>query len=199
MKRNTSILRLTQIALLTALIVVLQIVGAMLNRVIPFLPFNLSFVLIPIVVGSLLLGVRSGALLGGIFGLIVVIQCATAIDPSGFILWGINPFFTILICMVKGIAAGAVPALVAKLFKKQTYLSTTVAALCAPVVNTGLFCIGMLVLFHGTLVEWASGSNALLFCITGLAGINFIIEFVINAIFAPAILRIVNTAKKTEI
>ncbi len=199
MKRNKSIYKLTQIALLTALIVVLQIVGAALNRIIPVLPFNLSFVLIPIVVGSLLLGAKSGAVLGGIFGLIVVIQCATAIDPSGFILWGINPFFTILICMVKGILAGAVPALVAKLFKKQSYFSTTVAALCAPVVNTGLFCIGMLVLFHGTLVEWAGGSNALIFCLTGLAGINFIIEFVINAVFAPAILRIIKAAKKTEI
>lgn len=199
MKSNKSIYTLTQIALLTALIVVLQIVGAALNRIIPVLPFNLSFVLIPIVVGSLLLGAKSGAILGGIFGLIVVIQCATAIDPSGFILWGINPFFAILICMVKGIAAGAVPALVAKLFKKQSYFSTTVAALCAPVVNTGLFCIGMLVLFHGTLVEWAGGSNALIFCLTGLAGINFIIEFVINAVFVPAILRIIKAAKKTEI
>ena len=199
MKRNKSIYKLTQIALLTALIVVLQIVGAALNRLIPVLPFNLSFVLIPIVVGSLLLGAGSGALLGGIFGFIVVIQCATGIDPSGFILWGINPFFTILICMVKGIAAGAVPALVSKLFKKQSYFSATVSALCAPVVNTGIFCIGMLVLFHGTLVEWAGGSNALIFCLTGLAGINFIIEFVINAVFAPAILRIIKAAKKTEI
>ena len=198
MKRKQSILKLTQISLLTALIIVLQIVGAMLNRAIPFLPFNLSFVLIPIVVGSLLLGPKSGALLGGIFGFIVVIQCATAIDPSGFILWGINPFFTILICMVKGIAAGVAPGLVAKLFKKQNYLSTTVAALCAPVLNTGLFCIGMISLFYPTLVEWAGGSGALVFCITGLAGINFIIEFVINAIFSPAILRIIKAVKKTE-
>ena len=141
MKRNQSILKLTQISLLTALIIVLQIVGAMLNRAIPFLPFNLSFVLIPIVVGSLLLGPKSGALLGGIFGFIVVIQCATAIDPSGFILWGINPFFTILICMVKGIAAGVAPGLVAKLFKKQNYFSTTVAALCAYGVTLLIFKI----------------------------------------------------------
>ena len=195
MTRNKSILKLTQISILAALIVVIQLMGA----VIKVGPFNLSFVLIPIVVGSLLLGARAGGVLGGIFGLIVLIQCAMGLDPSGFILWGINPFFTILICMGKGIAAGVVPALVAKLFKKQSYLSTTLAALCAPVVNTALFCIGMLVLFNGTLVEWAGGTNALVFCITGLAGINFIIEFVINAVFSPAILRILEAVRKTEI
>ena len=195
MTRNKSILRLTQIALFAALIVVLQLMGSFIK----IGPFNLSFVLIPIVVGSLLLGAKAGGVLGGIFGLVVVIQCAMGLDPSGFILWGINPFFTILICMVKGIAAGVVPALVSGLFKKQTYLSTTLAALCAPVVNTALFCVGMLVLFHGTLVEWAGGTNALVFCITGLAGLNFVTEFVINIVFAPAILRIINAIKKTEI
>ncbi len=195
MTRNKSVLKLTQISILAALIVVIQLMGAAIKLG----PFNLSFVLIPIVVGSLLLGARAGGVLGGIFGLVVLIQCAMGLDPSGFVLWGINPFFTILICMVKGIAAGVVPALVAKLFKKQSYLSTTLAALCAPVVNTGLFCIGMLVLFNGTLVEWAGGTNALVFCITGLAGINFIIEFVINAVFSPAILRILDAVKKTEV
>ncbi len=195
MTRNKSVLKLTQISLFAALIVVLQLMGSFIK----IGPFNLSFVLIPIVVGSLLLGPKSGGVLGGIFGLVVLIQCAMGLDPSGFILWGINPFFTILICMVKGVAAGVVPALVSKLFKKQSYLSTTLAAVCAPVVNTGLFCIGMLVFFNDTLVAWAGGTNALLFCITGLAGLNFIIEFVINAVFSPAILRIIKAVKKTEI
>ena len=55
---------LAQVSLLAALIVVLQL----MSYGIKIGTFNLSLVLIPLVVGGVLFGVRSGALLGGIFG-----------------------------------------------------------------------------------------------------------------------------------
>ena len=46
--------------------------------------FNLSLVLIPIVLGAYLYGVRVGAILGGVFGLVVTICCFAGLDTGGY-------------------------------------------------------------------------------------------------------------------
>ena len=203
MKRasNTKILCMVEMAMLTALVVVLQLFGGMIK--IPFLPFSFSLVLIPIVIGSIILGYKYGTVLGAIFGLVVVVQCATGIDAGGFILWGINPILTALICIVKGAAAGLVPGVVyrAIIGKKhesnvRTVIGSVVAALSAPVVNTGLFVIGLSLFFNETLVEWAGGTSVMVYIITGLVGINFLIEFFINAVVSPAISTIIKVTTK---
>ncbi len=200
MKKNTNqkILQMTELAMLVALVVVLQIFGGFIK----FGPFSLSLVLIPVVIGSILLGPKGGAILGAAFGLVVVIQCAMGIDAGGFILWGINPVFTALICMVKGTAAGLVPGLLYNLINRKKALDgmhivgAVVAAISAPVVNTGLFLIGLSSLFNTTLVEWAGGTNVMVYIITGLVGINFLIELVVNIVISPAISTIVKAVSK---
>ena len=68
--KQSKTLRLAQLALLAAIIIVLQ------QIVIP-LPgpgnLTLSLVLIPIVVGAVLFGPVSGAILGGVFGAVCLI------------------------------------------------------------------------------------------------------------------------------
>ena len=127
-------------------------------------------------------------------------------DPGGNILWTTNPVFTALICFVKGIAAGFVPAVLYEAIKKKgenvsvgrKYVASLVAALSAPVVNTGLFVCGMFVFFSDTLTAWAGGSNVVTYVIVGLAGFNFLVEFLINIILSPAIIRIVDVVKKKK-
>ena len=65
-----TILRLVQLGLLSGLIILLQTV-----IVIP-MPgsLTLSLVLVPIVVGAVLYGAKSGALLGGVFGVLVSVM-----------------------------------------------------------------------------------------------------------------------------
>ncbi len=192
------IIYMTELAMLTALVVVLQIFGGFIK----FGPFSLSLVLIPVVIGSILLGAKGGAVLGGIFGFVVVIQCAMGVDAGGFILWGINPFFTALICMSKGIAAGLVPGLLYRLINRERKLSglhvagAVAAAISAPIVNTGLFLIGLSSLFSSTLVEWAGGTNVMVYIITGLVGINFLIEFAVNVVISPVVSTVVKAVSK---
>ncbi|MBO7310773.1 MAG: ECF transporter S component [Clostridia bacterium] len=192
------ILKTVELAMLIALVVVLQIFGGFIK----FGPFSLSLVLIPVVIGSIVLGWKSGAFLGFIFGFVVVIQCATGIDVGGFILWGTNPFFTALICIVKGTAAGLVPGLIYRAFNKgnttkgRHIAGAVLAAISAPVVNTGLFLCGLSAFFNSTLIEWAGGTNVMLYIITGLVGINFIIELCINIVVSPAIATIVRALDK---
>ena len=189
-------LRTVQLALLIALVVALQIVSALIPPIGGAVSITLT--LIPVVVGGILLGKRAGAVLGFAFGGIVLINCVVALDPGGSILWNANPLFTAIICLVKGTAAGFIPACLYELVKgkgqeenkKRVFAATVVAALSAPVVNTGLFVAGMFLLFKDTLYAWAGGTDIVMYVLFGLAGLNFLVEFIINTILSPAIVRV---------
>ena len=101
------------LGLLTAIVVVLQLIGATIR----FGTFSVSLVLMPIVVGAALYGAGAGAWLGFVFGIIVLISG----DAQLFM--GIDAFGTIVTVLAKGILAGALSGLVytalAKLFSKS--------------------------------------------------------------------------------
>ena len=199
---NQKILRMVQLSMLIALVVVLQIVSAMIPPIGGMVSITLT--LVPVVVGAILFGKKGGALLGFSFGVIVLINCITALDPGGNILWNVNPFFTLLICLVKGTVAGFVPAVLYGLVHGKAeqvgvgrkFGAAMVAALSAPILNTGLFVCGMLLFFKDTLYAWAGGTEIMTYILLGLAGLNFLVEFLINIILSPAIVRIVDVVKK---
>ena len=93
--------RLTLLGLMTALVVVLQLLGSFIR----FGPFAVSLVLIPIVVGAALDGPLAGGWLGFVFGVVVLFT-----DAAGFLAISIPG--TVLTVLVKGIAAGLVAGLV---------------------------------------------------------------------------------------
>ena len=180
------------IGMFSAVTVVLQL----LSYGIKIGTFNLSLVLIPIVLGAYLYGPKVGAILGGVFGAVVTICCFTGLDAGGYILVSASPFLTSAVCLLKGIAAGLASGLVAKALKaKNEYLAVVLAALTAPIVNTGLFVGAMFIFFKDILASWAGGANIVTYAITGLVGVNFIIEFTVNAVMAPSLLRIVKAVK----
>ena len=197
---NQKILRMVELAMLLALVIVLQMFGGFFK----IGPFALSLVLIPIVVGSIVVGPVGGAILGAAFGLVVVIQCATGVDAGGNILWSINPFLTALICLVKGTAAGLIPGLIYRLITKLnssvgvSVCAAVVASISAPIINTGLFLIGLSTFFHSTLIAWAGGTNVMVYISTGLGGVNFLIEFAVNLLVSPAISTVVNVVTKKK-
>ncbi len=178
-------------ALLTALVVILQFVGASIKMG----PFSVSLVLIPIVIGAITCGKMVGTWLGFVFGVVVLASG----DAAPF--WAVNTLGTIVTVLLKGAACGFVSGLVyeilVKAFKNRvTYVAATIAALVCPVVNTGVFLLGCLVFFMDTVREWAGGSDVGTYMIVGLVGINFIFEMAVNIIFAPAISHIIKVIKK---
>ncbi len=193
-KSQQNLVRMVQVAILMAIIVVLQL----LSYIIKIGTFNLSLVLVPIIVGAILYGPKTGAFLGGVFGVVVVVCCATGMDAGGAILWNANPFLTAAICLIKGAAAGFVAGLIAAAFKntKAPFVGMFLAAIAAPIANTGLFLLGLSTCFYDILVSWAGGSNVLYYILFGLVGINFIIEFAVNLILSPAIATIVKAVRK---
>ena len=194
--RNNNIVKRVQVAILMAIIVVLQL----LSYVIKIGTFNLSLVLIPIVVGAVMFGPKTGAWLGFVFGAVVTACCVSGMDVGGAILWNANPFLTAAICLIKGTAAGWVAGLIATAFKnsRTPWVGIVLAALAAPVANTGLFLLGLSTCFYPVLVAWAGGQEILYYVVFGLVGINFIIEFALNAILSPTVTAIVKALKKTN-
>ena len=199
--KHNKILELVQISMLSALVVVLQLLSAMIPPIAGTVSITLT--LIPVVIGAVLFGKKGGTILGFVFGLIVMINCITGLDPGGSILWNTNPILTALICLVKGTLAGLIPAIVYTALTKnkimsasKKFFSTMLTAMLAPIVNTSIVVLGMLTMFNKTLYEWSGGQPIMLYILVGLAGLNFLIEFIINIVLTPAIIRIADIIKK---
>ena len=193
MKRN-KIQKMVGIALLMALVLVMQAIGGMIP---PVGGFSISLVLIPIVIGAAVFGIRAGALLGATFGVIVYINCVTGADPGGAMVFHANPILCFLVVMAKGIFAGVASGAVYRALKgKNAYLAMFVAALVCPLVNTGVFVVCMLAFFIDILAKWAGGGAVLGYVLTGLILANMVPEIIINIVFSPASARIAKAVSK---
>ncbi len=190
-KHSMAIRTITGVAILTAIVIVLQLLGQFIR----FGPFSVSLVLVPIVIGAALYGPWAGCWLGFVFGVVVLLQ-----PDTGFFL-NFNPFATIIVCLIKGAAAGLCAGLVYKAFEKiNAYLAVILAAIVCPVVNSGLFFIGS-VLFFIPLIEEAFSLEAgqgIKFVIVGMIGLNFVFELLFNIVLSPVILRLVRLVKKEQ-
>lgn len=186
--------KMTGVALLMALVVVLQLLGGMIP---PVGGFTISLVLIPIVMGATLYGPQTGALLGAAFGVVVVIGCISGTDVGGAMVFQANPILCVLVVMGKGILAGFLSGVVyAALKQKNSTLAMVLAAAVCPVVNTGTFVLCMAAFFMDVLSVWAGGSNVLGYILSGLMLCNFVPELVINLIFSGAGARILKSLDK---
>ena len=88
--------RLAGLALFTAIVVVLQLLGSFIKVG----PFAVSLVLIPIVVGAAVYGVKAGAWLGFVFGVVVTIAVVTGADAGGYIMFSARPVMTVIVCLM---------------------------------------------------------------------------------------------------
>lgn len=180
--------RLTLLGLMTALVVVLQLLGQFIR----FGPFAVSLVLIPIVVGAALDGPLAGGWLGFVFGVVVLFT-----DAAGFLAISIpGTVFTVL---VKGVAAGVVAGVVYRLLeKKKRWLAILAAAVVCPVVNTGVFFAGCYLFFFDALSVSAAeaGKSVFLYIILVMIGANFLFELLFNLLLSPAVLRVTALGEK---
>lgn len=178
------------VGLLTAIVVVLQ---AMAVAIRPTGIFNISLVLVPIVVGAALYGAKTGAWLGFVFGIVVLFT-----DSAAFM--AVSIVGTILTVVVKGTASGLAAAVVYRItVKKNRHAAVILSAVVCPVVNTGLFLVGCILFFMDTINGWASAlgyASAGAYMIGGLAGVNFLIELAVNIVLSSVIMRIISIEGK---
>ena len=188
--KSEKIHKMVGTGLLTALVAVVYF----LTMGITVGPFNITFALIPIVVGAAMYGWTAGGWLGLVFGIMVL---ATG-GANAFLV--VNAPGAIITVLTKGIAAGLVPGLIHNaLEKKNRWAATISAAAAAPVVNTGIFLLGCLAFFMPTINEWAIGAgieNAGVYMMTAFVGVNFLVELGTNMLLSSAIVRILDIVKR---
>lgn len=196
-RNKTHIQRLVGTAILAALVIVLQFFVS-----IPIGMFTITLTLVPIMIGAILYGPAIGAFLGGLFGAVVSIQVVTgAAGAISFAMFEYTPVITILLCVLKGVAAGFVSGLLYRVFEKmgRKKLGTILAAVACPITNTGIFALGMLIFYKTLLDGWAidfAFANAISFLMIGMIGLNFVVEFAVNVALIPAVLRIITLVKR---
>lgn len=192
-------LRLVQIALLTALMLLLQLAFGSLR----IGPVTLSFSLVPLVIAAVFIGPGAGALLGLVSGVVTFVQVLTAADPFYTLLIATNPLLTALICISKttlaGLLAGLCYRAICKVSKHRA-LNVILPAVVCPVINTGIFCIGMYFGFGSALqssaIFGAAASAGLAsYILIGLAGGNFLCEVLINVVLCPIIAKALYSSK----
>ena len=191
---NKNVKRMVGIALLMALVIVMQFVSGIIP---PVGGFTISLVLIPIVMGAAMYGPAAGAILGATFGIIVYINCVTGADPGGAMVLQADPVLCFIVVLAKGTLAGLASGFVYKLLKRwNPYVAMLCAAIVCPVVNTGIFVGCMLLFFVDVLSVWAEGGNIIGYVLTGLVLANFVPELIINVVFSPAGQRIIHMFKR---
>ncbi|MCI8496984.1 MAG: ECF transporter S component, partial [Clostridiales bacterium] len=150
--------KMVGLALFTAIVVVLQLLGAFIK----FGMFSVSLVLVPIVVGAAMFGPLGSMWLGFVFGVTVLLSG----DANAFMT--INPAGTVITVLAKGALAGLFAGLVYRLIeKKNTYVAVIAAAIVCPVVNSGIFFLGCVLFFLPAISEWAAGGSAINYIIFG--------------------------------
>ena len=188
--KKTNTKTLVGIGLFTAIVVVLQLLAVGLRAL---GLFSISLVLVPIVVGAAVYGWKSGAWLGFVFGVAVLLSG----DANAFLT--VNVAGTIITVLLKGTLCGLCAGLVYKLLAKNKTVAVFAAAAICPIVNTGVFLLGCLVFFLETITGWAAlygFENVGAYMIFGLTGANFLIELGVNLVLAPVITRLIKIGKK---
>lgn len=209
--RKKKNLELTQLALLSAILVVFQVLSATLVRVGVVAP---TLALVPIVLAGATLGLKGGITLGTVFGAVTFICGVTGLDAYTFYLFENKPLETTLLCFAKAIIAAVLGTLVfkgcSKLFESHlslhsnVFVSALFAGIVIPVINTFIYLLGMSVFMRDLVTDANdkpiySSNDALTTVIFGFAGmviINFILELTITAICSPAVVTAFSDSKK---
>ena len=190
-KRQQQTQKLVLGAIMTGLVIILQLLGSFTTF---FGPFSTAVALIPIVLGAAMCGTAVGAWLGFVFGMVVILSGGAALffafDVPG----------TIITVLLKGTLCGLTAGLVYNILSKfNKYVAVLAAAIVCPLVNTGVFLLGCYVFFMDSATEIAS---TLGLTVSGMAVFwalamgNFALEIISNAILSPIIVRVLNFRNK---
>lgn len=185
------ILRMTQLAVLSAIIIMMTFV--------PYIGYisygpglSITLIHIPVMIGAIVLGPSAGAILGGVWGISCIIKALTA-PPSPLdaaIFW--NPLVSLISRILAGLLAGlafvGLIRLCRKLSKREKNsklaqgISAGIAAAVGSVTNTVLV-LSMIYLLYGTQFGEQLGINMVSF--------GGLLDYIMLAFAANASLEVV--------
>ncbi len=190
--RRRKTLAIAQNAILTALIVLMAFtpIGYLQIGVV-----KMTFIMIPVVVGAITLGEKSGAFLGLVFGITSFIQCF-GLDAFGTTLFSINPAYTFIMCIVPRVLMGYLCGVIYKFIaRKKKKFALVFASFMAPVLNTAFF-MSLLLLFFGEsdYIQGIRNGAELLPFLVAFVGLNGVMEIVTTTVIAPPVANAIKKA-----
>lgn len=194
--------KLTKLSLLSAIIIILAITP------LGFIPLGFmraTTIHIPVIIGGILLGWKSGAALGFIFGTVSFLNNTFNPVITSFVF---TPFYnfadfnggigSLLICFVPRILVGVVSGLLYKKLK-NTKFGVSVVAFIASMTNTILVMVGIYVFFaEDYAVARDISIDTLLNVIIGIISINGVIEAIVASITTVAIFSSIKRNKNLK-
>ena len=170
MKRKTDVRYLTELGLLTALVLIMAYTPLGYLKT-PW-GVEITFIVIPVAIGSILLGPAAGGFLGLVFGLTSFFQCFGT-SPLGAMLLGLSPFGTFFCCVVNRVLVGILPGLLYRLLRRYDRTKVAGIAVCCfltPVLNTLLYIVGNWLIFSQAWLDIAANSYGY----TGAGGLGLL-------------------------
>lgn len=108
---------------------------------------SITFLTIPVAIGAMVVGPRSGLFLGTLFGITSLIQAIMG-DAFGQMLLSMNPFLTGVLCIVPRALMGFLTGVLFKLYRKwikgEKVLPMIAGGATASLLNTILFIGGLI-------------------------------------------------------
>lgn len=188
MTQHTQIKKITGVGLLTAITVVLTLLG----NTIAIGPVAINLSLIPIALGAIIYGPLSGLLLGVVNGVVVLLAPSTSIFLSH------NVILTIVTCLLKTGLAGLISGLIYKWISKYSEkVSIILAALIVPIINTSIFCLCVFLFFYDLLLS-GQGANAFLYFALTIVGWNFVFEIIATSVLCPVLIHVARVIKRKQ-
>ncbi len=200
MNKRKSIVYLVELAVLVAIILVLEVTGLGMFKT---LGLELTILQIPMIIGAIVLGPKGGAILGGVFGLVSFSECFGK-SAFGATLLSINPVYTFLVCVPTRILAGWLSGLIFKAMDKRlchskgNILSYIMASLSGALLNTVFFMTALCLCFYGTdyiqgIAQSLGSANVFLFVLT-FVGIQGLVEAALGTVVGTGVSKAVRHA-----
>ncbi|ASB96703.1 ECF transporter S component [Streptococcus equi] len=182
---------ISRIAIFFAVMLVIHFISSWFFYIWP-VPIKPTLVHIPVIVASIMYGPRTGAILGGLMGIVSVITNTLVLLPTSHLF---SPFVTngnlasLMIAMLPRILIGITPYYCYKLIKNE--LGLVLAGLVGSLTNT-IFVLSGIFIFFPT----ASGDNVKTFLTTIVSG-NAITEMIVSAIVTITLIPALSKLKKS--
>lgn len=197
MKKTVNVQRMAELALLTAIVLILAFTPLGYLKT-PW-GVEITFIVIPVAVGSIILGPTAGAFLGLVFGMTSFVQCFGA-SALGVMMLEISPVGTFVCCVVTRVLVGILPGLLYKLFKrirKTRVIGISICCFLTPLTNTILYIISNYLIFSNTWLNIAvtsygytgEGGFSLLAFMMGMVAVNGVVEAITCMIIGTAICK----------
>lgn len=184
---------LVKMAFLSGLIFILALTPL---GFIPIGIFSATTIHIPVIIGAIMLGLRSGVLLGFIFGLVSFLIAHIHPTPASYFFSPLvsGNFYSLIVCFVPRILIGVVSYYIYNLFKKiNVNLGLILAGLFGSLTNT-ILVLGFIYLFFAK--EYSdildTTISKLPYIIFATSAVNAIFEAIIASVFTLLICRILN-------